>query len=119
MTKTPVIGSIYPVVRQLTDLLTDKDKNENGKVVLVALPGSNAHVLGIVTQPSSSVRVDWLPENSDLVYVPLSYQMGGLTLIMPRDRLQPLNVKPGEALQMIIMGGMVQPKAAQKPGIEL
>jgi len=122
MAKTPVIGSIYPVVRQLTDLLTDKDKNQNGKVVLVGLPESGGQVLGIVTQPSDAPRVDWLPVDCELVYVPLSYQMGGLTLVIPRERLQYLNVKPGEALQMIIMGGMVQPKpsrASAETGVEI
>jgi uncharacterized membrane protein len=110
ITKTPVIGSIYPVVRQLTDLLTDKDKNDNGKVVLVSMPDSGAKVMGIVTQSGEARPAAWLPEDCDLVYVPLSYQVGGLTLILPRSRLQYLDVKPGEALQMIIMGGMVQPK---------
>ena len=40
--KTPVIGSIYPIVRQLTDLLSGKDvQQKNGKVVLVTgSPGS-------------------------------------------------------------------------------
>lgn len=108
--KTPVIGSIYPVVRQLTDLLTDKEKNQNGKVVLVGMPETGAQVLGIVTQSSDMPRAQWLPADCELVYVPLSYQMGGLTLVIPRERLQYLNVKPGEALQMIIMGGVVQPK---------
>jgi uncharacterized membrane protein len=114
VTKTPVIGSIYPVVRQLTDLLADKDKNQNGKVVLIALPETGAHVLGIVTQPGGTTGVSWLPPDCDLVYVPLSYQVGGLMLIMPRSKLQLLDVKPGEALQTIVMGGMVQPK--QAPG---
>lgn len=113
MAKTPVIGSIYPVVRQLTDLLTDKDKNQNGKVVLVGLPGTGGQVLGIITQSSDMPRADWLPADCELVYVPLSYQMGGLTLVIPRERLQYLDVKPGEALQMIIMGGVVQPKSAR------
>lgn len=108
--RTPVIGSIYPVVRQLTDLLTDKDKNQDGKVVLVTLPGLG-QVFGIITQPSTIERAPWLPDDCDLVYVPMSYQVGGFTLILPRSSLQPLNIKPGEAMQMILMGGMVQPKS--------
>ena len=52
----------------------------------------------------------WVPPDHDLVYIPMSYQIGGFMLILPRSRLQPLNMKPGEALQMIMMGGIVQPK---------
>ncbi len=111
MTKMPVIGSIYPVVRQLTDLLSGKDQNQNGSVVLVNLPGAAARMIGIVTQPGDSGQIPWLPLDCDLVYVPMSYGVGGYTLILPRAQLQPLDMKAGEALQMIMMGGMVQPKA--------
>jgi uncharacterized membrane protein len=113
MARMPVIGSVYPVVRQLTDLLSGKDKNQNGSVVLVTIPGAAAQVIGIVTRPGDSVQMPWLPLDSDLVYIPMSYQMGGFTLVVPRAQLQPLDMKPGEALQLVIMGGMVQPKAVR------
>jgi len=113
MAKMPVIGSVYPVVRQLTDLLSGKDQNQNGSVVLVKLPGA-AQAIGIVTQPGASLQIPWLPADSDLVYIPMSYGVGGYTLILPRAQLQPLDMKAGEALQMIMMGGMVQPKAARQ-----
>lgn len=111
MTKLPVVGSIYPVVRQLTDLLSGKGSNQQGSVVLVSLPDTDTQVIGIVTRPADSIQQPWLPPDHELVFVPMSYQMGGFTLILPRAQLQPLDMKPGEALQMIIMGGMVQPKS--------
>lgn len=111
MTKLPVVGSIYPVVRQLTDLLSGKSNSENGSVVRVSLPGADTHVIGIVTRPADGQRPAWLPPDCEMVFVPMSYQMGGFTLILPRAQMQPLDMKPGEALQMIIMGGMVQPKS--------
>ena len=111
MTRLPVIGSIYPVIRQLTDLVSGKSSNESGAVVLVRLPDTSSQVIGIVTRPMGA-QLPWLAEDCELVFVPMSYQMGGFTLVLPRDQLQPLPMSPGEALQMIIMGGMVQPKGA-------
>ena len=112
--KTPVIGSIYPIVRQLTDLLSGKDvQQKNGKVVLVNLPGVDAQAFGIVMQQGDSATLDWLPPDCDLVYLPMSYQLGGYSLVLPRSRLQPLNIKTGEALQMIITGGIGQSRGAQ------
>ncbi|MET0378186.1 MAG: DUF502 domain-containing protein [Spongiibacteraceae bacterium] len=105
--KIPVIGSIYPVVRQLTDLLTDRGK-ENGKVVLVELPGGQGQAIGLVMLQGGRDRIDWLPQDCDLVYLPMSYQVGGYSLVLPRDRLRPLDMKMGEALQMIVMGGVAQ-----------
>jgi uncharacterized membrane protein len=113
MARMPVIGSIYPVVRQLTDLLSGKDKSQQGSVVLVSLPGAAAQVIGIVTRPGTSVQLPWLPPESDLVYIPMSYGIGGFTLILPRAQLQPLDMNAAEALQMIMMGGIVQPKATR------
>jgi uncharacterized membrane protein len=113
MAKMPLIGSVYPVVRQLTDLLSGADNNQNGSVVLVSLPGAG-QVIGIVTQPGDSARIPWLPKDSDFVYIPMSYGVGGFTLILPRAQLQPLDMKPGEALQMMMMGGMTQ-SAAPRP----
>ena len=110
MIKLPVVGSIYPVVRQLTDLFSGKNQSQNGSVVLVSFPETGAQAVGIVTRPAESMQLPWLAADHDLVYIPMSYQMGGFTLILPRAQLQSLPMKPGEALQMIMMGGMVQPK---------
>lgn len=112
MIKLPVVGSIYPVIRQLTDLVSGKNQSQGGSVVLVTFPGAGVKAIGIVTRPAESLQLPWLPADHDLVYIPKSYQMGGFTVVLPRVQLQPLNMKPGEALQMIMMGGMVQPKAA-------
>lgn len=114
--KTPIIGSIYPVVRQLTDMLTDRGVNANSKVVLVelgeqglpGLPGIKGQAIGLVMLQGDRESLEWLPVDCDLVYMPMSYQMGGYSLVLPRTRLRPLNMKTGEALQMVIMGGMTQ-----------
>jgi uncharacterized membrane protein len=111
MIKLPVVGSIYPVVRQLTDLFSGKNQSQGGSVVLVSFPGTGAQMIGIVARPSESLQLPWLAADHELVYIPKSYQMGGFTVMLPRTQLQPLNMKPGEALQMVMMGGMVQPKA--------
>jgi len=113
MVKLPVVGSVYPVVRQVTDLLSGKSNNESGSAVLVTLPGSEVQMIGIVTRPADGLRPQWLADDSEMVFVPMSYQMGGFTLILPRSQLQTLAMSPGEALQMVIMGGIVQPKSTR------
>lgn len=114
LAKMPVIGSVYPVVRQLTDLLSGADKNQTGSVVLVSFPGAAAQVMGIVTQPGETAQLPWLPPETDLVYIPMSYGIGGFTLLLPRAQLQPIDMKAAEALQMIMMGGMTQPKSPSR-----
>lgn len=110
MVKLPVVGSVYPVVRQLTDLFSGKNQGQGGSVVLVRFPGTGVQAIGIVTRSAESMQLPWLAPDHELVYIPKSYQMGGFTVVLPRSQLEPLNMKPGEALQMVMMGGMVQPK---------
>lgn len=101
---TPVIGRIYPIVRQITDLLGGRDTTHGGDVVLVAVPGLDARVFGIVLRRGDTQGCDWLPPECDLVYTPMSYQVGGYALILPRAQLQRVEMTAGEALQMVIMG---------------
>lgn len=109
--RMPVIGRIYPVVRQLTDLLGGTDRTAAGsRVVLVDVPDVEGQVFGIVLQSGGNGPA-WLPPESDLVYLPMSYMVGGYALVLPRTRLTTVDMRPGEALQMIVMGGM-----GQRPG---
>jgi uncharacterized membrane protein len=109
--RMPVIGRIYPVVRQLTDLLGGTDRTATGsRVVLVDVPDVEGRMFGIVLQSGGSGPA-WLPEDCDLVYLPMSYMVGGYALVLPRARLTTVDMRPGEAMQMIVMGGL-----GQRPG---
>ncbi len=111
--QTPVIGRIYPVVRQLTDLLSGKGQSPGSRVVMVDIAGVEGRVFGIVLQQGGH-GVAWLPADFDLVYLPMSYQVGGYAVVLPRERLTPVDMSPGEALQMIVMGGL-----GQKSGVDV
>jgi uncharacterized membrane protein len=107
--RMPVIGRIYPVVRQLTDLLGGVDQTTTGsRVVLVDVPDVEGQIFGIVLQSGGSGGPAWLPEECDLVYLPMSYMVGGYALVLPRRRLTAVDMRPGEAMQMIVMGGLGQ-----------
>jgi uncharacterized membrane protein len=40
------------------------------------------------------------------VYFPLSYQIGGHTLFLPRDELEHCDLAVEEALRMVLIGGI-------------
>jgi uncharacterized membrane protein len=48
------------------------------------------------------------------VYFPLSYQLGGHTLFLPRDELETSELSVEQALRMVLIGGITsdlpQPK---------
>ena len=45
------------------------------------------------------------------VYFPMSYQIGGYTLYLPKDELQETDLSVEEAMRLVLIGGREQPAA--------
>lgn len=103
--RVPVLKTIYGAVRDLTSLVRVGDRGgELQRVVLVDVgPGQ---VIGFVTQESASLP--GMTEDAGLVavYMPMSYQIGGYTLYLPRDRLQPTDLSVEQAMRIVLTGGL-------------
>ena len=83
--KLPLIKTVYRVMRDLFDFFSPK-KEGFGQVVIVNL--NDMDMIGFITQEN----MERLPEsfrNPDrvLVYIPMSYMVGGFTLMIPRDNI--------------------------------
>jgi uncharacterized membrane protein len=103
--RVPVLKTIYGAVRDLTSLVRVGDRGgELQRVVLVDVgPGQ---VIGFVTQESASLP--GMTEDAGLVavYMPMSYQIGGYTLYLPRDRLHPTDLSVEQAMRIVLTGGL-------------
>lgn len=98
--KLPIIKTLYGMSSDMMTFFTQKEMKQR-KVVKFKTPLGN--VLGIMTQN----QLDDLPEGVGskkevAVYVPMSYQIGGFTFIVPEDAVEPLDisVQKGIALTM-------------------
>lgn len=107
--RVPVINTIYTAVQDLVGFVSRSRHQQASRVVLVHLEfgGLPARVMGFVT------REEWhdLPENVGAdhevaVYLPMSYQIGGYTLIVPRDRLESVDMGVDEAMRFALTAGM-------------
>jgi uncharacterized membrane protein len=52
-------------------------------------------------------------EGTIAVYFPMSYQIGGYTLLLPRDRVEPLDIPIETAMRLVLTGGMSGAPAKQ------
>jgi len=105
--RIPVVKTIYGAVRDFAQFLpSDGRKRELQRVVMATF--GHAKAVGFVTRDSS-------PECGDLVpvYFPMSYQIGGYTLYLARDQLEPLDMSVEDAMRMVLTGGMSQGRPAQ------
>lgn len=104
--RIPLIKSVYGGLRDFMDFFSNtRQRGEMQQVVLVSL--QDVHVLGFITQQ----QVDHLPDAIDkddlvAVYLPLSYQIGGYTIYMPRSRLTPVDMSMEQAMRQILTAGL-------------
>jgi uncharacterized membrane protein len=103
--RVPVVKTVYAALRDLTNLVnTANRKHELERVVMVRFgPG---RVIGFVTQENATLP--GLGSDADLVavYLPMSYQIGGYTLYLPRSRIEPTDLTVEAAMRIVLTGGL-------------
>jgi uncharacterized membrane protein len=107
MERIPVVKTIHGVVRDVTQLFSGEIHERFGEAVLVTLPGVEFRLVGFVTRSD----FEGLPDNlgtqgTVAVYLPMSYQIGGYTLMLPRDRVEPLNLSLEDAMRYTLTAGV-------------
>jgi uncharacterized membrane protein len=98
--KVPLIKIIYNPLKDLMAFIPGgTSKASPQRVVLVPLPGLGGEALGLVTRE----ELDELPnKNLISVYVPLSYMLGGITVLIDRDKVTKVDMKVEEALKLSV-----------------
>ena len=102
--RLPLIKTVYRAFRDFFDFFSPK-KDQFGQVVAVSFNGME--LVGFVTQEDP----ERLPESfrdrdSVLVYLPMSYMVGGYTLLVPRSELRPLKMSMEEAMRFALTAGI-------------
>ncbi|HEX2586231.1 MAG TPA: DUF502 domain-containing protein [Steroidobacteraceae bacterium] len=108
LARVPLVKTIYAAVKDFTRFLpSNTARRDLQRVVMWQLNG--AYIVGFVTSEqlpealitASSQRVDLVA-----VYFPLSYQIGGHTLFVPRSELIETTLRVEEALRLVLTGGI-------------
>jgi uncharacterized membrane protein len=103
--RIPVVKTVYSAVRDLTGLMKVGEKGgELQRVVMVQFgPG---RVIGFVTQENATLPGLGTDDELVAVYMPMSYQIGGYTLYLPRDRIEPTDLTVEAAMRIVLTGGI-------------
>ncbi|MBF0499966.1 MAG: DUF502 domain-containing protein [Candidatus Riflebacteria bacterium] len=107
----PVVRSLYIGVKQVSDVLFQKQQGEFQRVVMVEYPKEDSWVLGFVTGDfSGSTASPPLPSLMVCVFVPTTPNpTSGFLLILEKRKIRDTNLGIEEAMKMIISGGLVRP----------
>ena len=108
MNKLPLLRSLYGTVNDVFEMMSGKDFADES-VVLVTLPNSDIRLIGIITKKSgdNGDRLSkMLGADQVAVFLPMSYNVGGYMIMVPKECVQSIDMKPADALQMTISAGL-------------
>lgn len=107
----PLVKVIYNIIKDAMNTLVRK-RSSFGKVVMIKFPGDDEiKILGFIT--TEDLESFGLSDHV-AVYVLQSMQWAGFTLLVPKSRVEYLNITPEKALQFIVSAGIT----GNKPSID-
>jgi uncharacterized membrane protein len=90
---------------------------------MVRLPGHEFEVMGFVTRETfDDLPLDPQADDPVAVYLPMSYQIGGYTLYLPRSALTPVELPFEDAMRLAVTGGVTRNRSGappSEPGLEV
>lgn len=114
--RLPLIKSVYSSIRDFLDYFSPSRKREFQQVVAVTFGDSGIRLIGFVTQSSPSQLPEALKDtDSVLVYLPMSYMIGGYAVLVARTAIQPLNISMEEAMRFVLTAGVTGMSTRDKP----
>ena len=110
----PLVRSVYAALRDLLGLFA-QHKEPSLQVVSLDLPG-NLRVLGFSTRSDFSDAPAGIARAGEVaVYLPMSYQIGGYTVLVPRSACTPVEMSREEAMKFILTAGLKSASPSDDP----
>lgn len=111
--RLPLVKTIYSALKDFIGYLSPDSQVAMSKVVLVRIPGQDFEQLGFVTREDfSRLPLELTVEEPIAVYLPMSYQIGGYTLFLPRECLTPVDMSFEEGMKLVLTGAVSREKPA-------
>lgn len=113
--RLPIVKSVYLSIRDLLDYFSSEKQKDFDQVVAITW-GNGSQVIGLVTQadmaqmPAGFNQTDHL-----LVYIPMSYGIGGFAVLVPRATTRPLNMSMEDAMRFALTAGVTSTAKNEVP----
>lgn len=100
----PLIKTVYRAMRDLFDFFSPK-KEGLGQVVAVTYNGME--MIGFITQTNQErLPESFREQDKVLVYLPMSYMIGGFTIFISSEHVRPVNMSMEEAMRFALTAGI-------------
>jgi len=112
--RIPVVKTIYVAIRDFMRFFPSSGHDSDLKRV-VLVPFGSGKIIGFVTAESgAAVGLEGDAADAVAVYLPMSYMVGGYTVFLPRELLEPTSLSIEAGMRLALMGGV---QGAHPPGI--
>lgn len=105
--RMPVVKSVYRATKDFVEYFSGGDDKRFNQVVMVRHPTLGMGMLGFITRED----FDGLPFGKDdevAVYLPLSYQIAGYTIFVPKEWCEPVDMPFEDAVRLILTAAMTR-----------
>ena len=106
--RIPLVKTVYSAISDFFDFFS-RPRSDDGSTVVSVDIGGDALLIGFITADApSSINIPGTTGERVAVYLPLSYQIGGYTLLVARERVTPLEIGVEEAMRMVLTAGIAR-----------
>jgi uncharacterized membrane protein len=116
--RLPLVKSVYLALRDFLDYFSPEKKKDFQQVVAVTLGDTRMQLIGFVTQSDpGQLPGNFSQDDAVLVYLPMSYMIGGYAVLVPRSAVRPLDMSMEAAMRFILTAGVTgAPAPAERSG---
>jgi uncharacterized membrane protein len=116
MNRIPLVKTLYGSLKDFIGFFTAKRDSRFNQVVTIELEfgGTSMRMIGLITRSDFRDLPAGIGEEGEIaVYIPMSYQIGGYTVIVPRSAVKPVDISTHRAMGFVVTGGMTADKDTQ------
>jgi uncharacterized membrane protein len=100
---TPLVKLVYTSLKDIVGAFVGEKKKFNRPVLVAMNEKSDLATIGFVTRD----RLTELGLDGHVaVYVPQAYNIGGNVIVVPENRVTPLEADPGSVMTFVVSGGV-------------
>ncbi|HQW45712.1 MAG: DUF502 domain-containing protein [Bacteroidetes bacterium] len=114
--RTPFLKFIYGSVKDVVESFMGEKKKFNKPVLVKIRINPEVYQIGFITQKNLS-KLGF--ENKVAVYMPHSYAVSGMLVIVDKENVTPLDINPSDAMKMAVSGGVTGYDEEQATDIEI
>lgn len=119
MNRIPLVKILYGPLKDFVGFFAAKRDSRFDQVVTIdlAVGGTPVRMLGLVTRSDFSDLPPGIGGEGEIaVYLPMSYQIGGFTIIVPRSAVNKVEISTHRAMGFVLTGGMAADSGTGQAG---